>query len=93
MSLKIDWNEIINKISFSEKTKGKTILWWILLLIISIIILIIWLLYLKINLTWDNLTYLVSGLFISGLALILFPLYFQNNIDKITVPEIINKNK
>ncbi len=92
----MDIKTLLEKMSFSEKTQNKTILLWILLLVISIIILIVWILYLKINLSWDNLVYLVSWLFISGLALILFPLYFQNNIDKITIQEKvneINKNK
>jgi len=80
-------------ISFTEKTAKKSIIWWVWLLFISLIIWIIWIYILKIELTWDNLTYIISGLFLSWLSLILFPMYFQNNIKKEEIKKDIEIEK
>ena len=63
---------------------------WIWLLVLSILIMILWILLLNIELTGDNLVYMISWLFISWLSLILFPMYFQNNIEKVEIQNWIN---
>ena len=71
--------DLFENITLSKNNIKKTFILWISLMIISLILMLVWTFFLNIKLSWDNLTVIIWFLFISGLSLILFPMYFQNN--------------
>lgn len=76
----------------SESNVKKSVFLWIALLILSLSILIFGIFFMKIQINWDNLIHIITWLFLSWMLLLLFPMYFENNIQKAKIENWINND-